>query len=64
LGIRTLRATPSGTSTAPSTSAASASCGTTSDRTKLVSSIRLTPVRASRSIKATLSAVEIVSGSF
>ena len=40
------RDTPSGTSTRSSTSAASASCGITSARTKLVTSRRRTPVRA------------------
>ncbi len=64
MGISTLRATPSGTSIAFSTSRASASCGMTSARTKLVTSMRRTPVRASASISATLSAVAIVSGSF
>jgi hypothetical protein len=63
-GTSTLRATPSGTSMASSTSAASASCGMTSARTKLVTSMRVTPVRERRSMSATLSAVATVSGSF
>ena len=44
--------------------AASASCGMTSARTKLVTSRRLTPVRASTSMSATLSSVAMISGSF
>ena len=64
LGISTLRATPAGTSIAVSTSRASASCGMTSGRTKLVTSMRFRPVRASWSMSATLSAVGIRSGSF
>ena len=44
--------------------AASASCGITSARTKLVTSSRRSPVRASTSISRTLSAVAITSGSF
>src|SRR4051795_12206178 len=63
-GTRTDSDTPSGGSIAPSTSAASASCGITSARTKLVTSRRLRPVRASCSISRTLSAVAITSGSF
>ncbi len=47
-----------------STSSASASCGITSGRTKLVTSSRRNPVRASASISSTLRAVGIVSGSF
>ena len=47
-----------------STSAASASCGITSGRTKLVTSSRRSPVRASASISSTLRSVAIVSGSF
>ena len=42
-----------------STSRASASCGMTSARTKLVTSMRRSPVRARRSMSATLSAVAI-----
>ena len=49
---------------ARSTSAASASWGITSDRTKLVTSSRRRPVRASWSISATLAAVAMTSGSF
>src|SRR4051812_2200877 len=64
LGMSTDRATSSGGSIAPSTSRASASCGITSGRTKLVTSRRRTPVRASMSISRTLSAVGITSGSF
>ena len=55
LGISTLTATSSGTSIRASTSAASASCGITSARTKLVTSRRRRPVRASASISSTLS---------
>ena len=51
-------------STASSTSRASASCGITSARTKLVTSSRRRPVRASMSTSRTLSAVAITSGSF
>ena len=63
-GISTDRDTPSGTSIPASTSAASASCGITSARTKLVTSRRGIPVRASRSISRIFSAVGITSGSF
>src|SRR5688500_12199681 len=63
-GISTDRATPAGGSIAASTSPASASCGITSGRTKLVTSSRRRPVRASWSISRTLSAVAITSGSF
>ena len=63
-GTSTLTATSSGTSIRASTSAASASCGITSARTKLVTSNRLTPVRASASISSTFRSVAIVSGSF
>lgn len=64
MGISTDTATRSGTSTAVSTSAASASWGITSARTKLVTSSRRRPVRASISISRTLSAVAITSCSF
>jgi len=64
LGISTLTATSSGTSMRSSTSAASASCGITSARTKLVTSSRRSPVRASASISSTLRSIGIVSGSF
>ena len=63
-GISTDSETPSGGSIAASTSPASASCGITSARTKLVTSSRRSPVRASWSISRTLSAVAITSGSF
>src|SRR3954453_2432925 len=63
-GTRTDSDRPSGGSIAPSTSPASASCGITSARTKLVTSRRRSPVRASMSISRTLSAVAITSGSF
>ena len=64
LGISTDSATSPGTSIASSTSRASASCGITSARTKLVTSRRSSPVRASMSISRTLSAVAMTSGSF
>src|SRR5215213_6627404 len=63
-GISTDSATSSGTSIASSTWRASESCGITSARTKLVTSSRRRPVRASSSIRRTLSAVAITSGSF
>src|SRR3954471_9214757 len=63
-GTRTDSDTPSGGSIALSTSAASASWGITSARTKLVTSRRRSPVRASMSISRTLSALAITSGSF
>ena len=47
-----------------STSSASASCGITSARTKLVTSMRRSPVRVSASISRTLSSVAMTSGSF
>jgi hypothetical protein len=47
LGISTETLTSSGTSIPLRTSAASASCGITSARTKLVTSSRFSPVRAS-----------------
>ena len=63
-GIRTETATSSGGSMRSRTSSASASCGITSARTKLVTSSRRTPVRASRSISRTFSSVGTISGSF
>src|SRR3954447_11054877 len=63
-GISTEIATSSGGSMRSSTSSASASCGITSARTKLVASRRFTPVRASRSISRTFSSVGTTSGSF
>src|SRR3954470_20713910 len=63
-GISTEMATPSGGSMRSSTSSASASCGMTSARTKLVASSRATPVRASRSMSRTFSSVGTTSGSF
>jgi hypothetical protein len=54
-GTSTLTLTSSGSSNASSTAAASCSCGITSGRTKLVTSIRLSPVRPSWSINRTLS---------
>src|SRR5215218_7685805 len=64
LGISTEIATSSGGSMRSRTSSASASCGITSARTKLVASRRLTPVRASRSTSRTFSSVGTISGSF
>src|SRR3954452_6426033 len=63
-GMSTEIATPSRGSMRSSTSSASASCGITSARTKLVASSRVTPVRASRSISRTFSSVGTTSGSF
>src|SRR5215210_3419007 len=63
-GISTEIATPSGGSMRSSTASASASCGITSARTKLVASSRSTPVRASRSMSRTFSSVGTTSGSF
>jgi hypothetical protein len=63
-GIRTVTDTSSGMSAARSTSGPSASWGITSARTKLVTSSRGTPVRASISTSRTLSAVAMISGSF
>ena len=63
-GISTESETSSGTSIRSSTSAPSASCGITSARTKLVTSSRLRPVRASSSISRTFSSVGTISGSF
>src|SRR5688500_5654918 len=63
-GISTDSETSSGTSIASSTSRASASCGITSGRTKLVTSSRRRPVRASISTSRIFSAVGITSGSF
>src|SRR6185312_68625 len=63
-GIRTLTDTESGSDTSESTCSASASCGITSGRTKLVTSSRCNPVAPSSSISRTLSAVAITSGSF
>ena len=64
LGMSTETLTCGGTSMRRSTSAPSASWGTTSARTKLVTSRRRRPVRASASIRRTLSSVAIISGSF
>ena len=64
LGISTDTDTSSGMSARRSTSAPSASCGITSARTKLVTSSRRRPVRASISTSRTLSSVGITSGSF
>ena len=64
LGMRTLTETCSGTSMRASTSAASASWGITSARTKLVTSMRRRPVRASASMSSTLRSVGMISGSF
>ena len=63
-GIRTEIATSSGGSMRSRTCSASASCGITSARTKLVTSRRFRPVRASWSMSRTLASVGIVSGSF
>src|ERR1700758_4497554 len=63
-GIRTETETSSGIRARSSTSPASASCGITSARTKLVTSSRRSPVAASISISRTLSSVAITSGSF
>ena len=57
-------ATPSGGTMRSSTSSASASWGITSARTKLVTSSRLRPVRASWSMSRTFSSVGTTSGSF
>ncbi len=64
LGISTDTATSSGMSAAASTSAPSASWGITSARTKLVTSRRRSPVRASISTSRTFSGVGMISGSF
>ena len=62
LGTSTLRLTSSGTWIRSRTSWASASCGITSARTKLVTSSRSRPVAASASTRRTLSSVAIRSG--
>ena len=64
LGISTETATSSGMSAAASTSPPSASWGITSARTKLVTSRRRSPVRASISTSRTFSGVGMISGSF
>ena len=63
-GISTVTETSSGIVARRRTSAASASWGMTSERTKLVTSSLGTPVRASISTSRTLSSVAITSGSF
>src|SRR4051794_18131347 len=63
-GMSTEIATSSGGSMRSRTSSASASCGMTSARTKLVASTRATPVRASRAMSRTFSSVGTISGSF
>src|SRR4029077_8246482 len=63
-GISTETETSSGIAARSSTSPASASCGITSARTKLVTSSQRSPVAASISISRTLSAVAMISGSF
>src|SRR4051795_5024277 len=64
LGISTETLTSSGMSARSSTSRPSASCGMTSARTKLVTSSRCSPVRASCSTSRILSSVAMTSGSF
>src|SRR5438094_1931464 len=64
LGTSTETLTSPGISARARTSRASASCGMTSARTKLVTSRRLRPVRASSSTSRILSSVAMTSGSF
>ncbi len=64
LGTSTISETSSGTSMPCNTSTPSDSWGMTSGRTKLATSMRFRPVRASRLIRSILSAVAMVSGSF
>src|SRR4051812_22067795 len=64
LGMSTETLTSAGMSARRRTSVPSASCGITSARTKLVTSRRLRPVRASISTRRTLSSVPMTSGSF
>src|SRR3954451_20206602 len=64
LGMSTETDTSSGMSARSSTSRPSLSCGITSARTKLVTSIRFRPERASISTRRTLSSVAMTSGSF
>src|SRR4051794_29313318 len=63
-GMSTDTLTSSGMSARSRTSRPSLSCGITSARTKLVTSRRLRPVRASSSTRRILSAVAMTSGSF
>src|SRR3954470_24721246 len=62
MSTETLRS--SGICARSSTSRPSESCGMTSARTKLVTSMRFRPVRASSSTRRTLSSVAMTSGSF
>src|SRR3954451_10689806 len=64
LGMSTETLTSSGMSARSSTSRPSASCGMTSARTKLVTSSRCRPVRASCSTSLILASVAMTSGSF
>src|SRR6266508_4044596 len=63
-GTSTIRATPPGRSMPRSTSTPSDSCGITSGRTKLATSMRVNPARPKASISLILSWVAMVSGSF
>src|SRR3954447_20889954 len=63
-GMRTERETSPGSQAARSTSRAAASCGITWGRTKLVRSMRRSPLRPSSSISRTFSSVGTTSGSF
>src|SRR3954471_23883797 len=64
LGTSTETLTSSGICARSSTSRPSLSCGITSARTKLVTSMRSSPVFASSSTSRTLSSVSMTSGSF
>ncbi len=63
-GTRTMSDTSSGTSMLSSTCTPSASCGITSGRTKLATSIRLKPARPRALMSRTLLSVAMRSGSF
>ncbi len=63
-GMSTIRLTWSGTSMRFSTSTPSESCGITSGRTKLATSMRRKPLCPSRLTRRTFSSVGITSGSF
>src|SRR3954452_8010636 len=63
-GISTETLTSSGICARSRTSRPSESCGMTSARTKLVTSMRCSPVPASSSTRRILSSVEMTSGSF
>ena len=64
LGTSTSRATSGGRSMPLSTARPSDSCGITSGRTKLATSMRFRPVRPSASIRVIFSCVGMTSGSF